>query len=406
MEFIQSDNITSTSVSTGALSGYGVANIEDDHPGKPFISSGTSETITVAYSTGAKAVFLFGLMADVGVLTIADDVAIGTSTELNVDPYSSIDFLKLGTTNLLPPEYLKASIGGFSGTVLSSPLTTDTTCTDTITGAPNTLELQANITIGDGQSNNQELVIGLDTDATVQFNGSGTVLNAGSATIQLTSSTDRKDSAVSGDDIGYWTQDSGATGRFSKDATEASSSNFVNVNNHGGVLLGSHVKIGGTSYQITKIVGDGTSSGAITLSSSVSTGAVTQILNPIKLGIFKVGSVLNIANPQFGMQKSFADFSYKRPLIDGGYVQTPRNVTQIYVVSLILARSEAESLVKHFRAYRSKPFPILVLDSMPSGQSEKTKYSGFCFMPEPPKIRYSASEAEYQNLNFRLQEIT
>ena len=404
MELIQASKITSTTADTGALnSSYSVENVADDNPGKPFISSGTSETININVSAGTQAIFLFGLMSDSAILTVNDSVGIGQSTELNVTPYSSIDQLNIGTTNLIPPEYLPCTLSPYSGTVLSSPLTTDTTATDSITGAPDTLELQANLTIGDGQTNHQEVVIGLNTDTTVQFNSSGVALNSASATIQLTTSTDRKDSAVSGDNIGYWVQDSGATGRFK---ASSGASDHININNHGNVRLGSHVTIGGTTYQITKIVGNGTTSGAITLSGSASSATVTQMLNPIKLGMFRMGSVLIISNPQVGAQKSFDDFSYKRALINGGYSQIQRNVVSIYAVGSIMPRSEAENFINHYRAFRSKPFPVLVFDSMPSAQSESVKYSGFFYLPEPPQVSYSFKQAEFQNITFRLREIT
>jgi len=404
MELIQASKITLTTAGTGALnSSYAVANVADDNPGKPFISSATSETITINVEAGTQAIFLFGLMADTAILTVNDSVGIGQSTELNVTPYSSINQLNIGTTNLIPPEYLSCTLSPYSGTVLPSPLTTDTTTTDDITGAPNTLELQANLTVGDGQGNNQEVVIGLDTDTTVQFNSNGVPLNSATATIQLTTSTDRKDLAVTGENIGYWVQDSGATGRFKN---SSGASDYVNTNNHGNVRLGSHVTIGGTSYQITKIVGNGTTSGAITLSGSASSATVTQMLNPIKLGIFRMGSVLSVSNPQIGAQKSFNDFSYKRPLIDGGYTQIQRNVVSIYALNSIMPRAEAENFINHYRAFRSKPFPVLIFDSMPAGQSENVKYSGFFYLPEPPQVSYSFKQAEFQNITFRLREIT
>jgi len=407
MDIIQATRISSSSAANSPLSAtYAVSNIENDQPGEPFISSATSETITISADAGSRAIFLFGLLADAAVLEVATTTAIGTSLELNIDQYSSIKQLQIGTSNLIPPEFIQVSASGFSGTVLSSPLTSDTILTDTTTGAPDTLELAANLTIGDGQSNSQQVVIGLQDDSTIVFNNSGEALTAATAEVKLETSTDRKDSPVSGDSIGYWTQDAGATGRFSKDATEAGSSNFVNVNNHGNVRIGSHVTIGGTSYQITKIIGDGTASGGITVSGSPSSATVTSLLNPIKLGLFRMGSVLNSGNPQIGLQKSFQDFSFKRALGNGGYTQIQRNVATIYSISANLTLAQVESLIEHFRAYRSKPFPVLVMDGMPESQSERIKYSGFFYMPETPSVVFYDKRVERQNIQFRLREIT
>ena len=407
MDIIQSTRISSTSAANSPLSStYAVSNIANDQVGKPFISSATSETISISADAGARAIFLFGLMADSAVIECATTGAVGTSLVLNTTQYSSIDQLQIGTSNLIPPEYIQVSSAPYSGTVLTSPLTSDTQTTDSTTGAPDTLELAANLTIGDGQTDSQQVVIGLDSDPTVQYNDSGDALAAATVEVKLTTSTDRKDLAVAGDNIGYYQQDSGATGRFAKDSSSASSSSFVNVNNHGGVRIGSHVTIGGTSYQITKIVGDGTASGGITLSGSPSSATVTSLLNPIKLGLFRMGTRLNVGNPQIGLQKSFADFSFKRALGNGGYTQIQRNVATIYTITANLTRAQCDSIVDHFRAYRSKPFPVLVMDGMPDAQNERTKYSGFFYMPEAPSISFIDKRVDRQNINFRLREIT
>ena len=407
MDIIQSTRISSTSSANSPLSStYAVSNVANDQVGKPFISSATSETISISADAGARAIFLFGLMADSAVIECATTGAVGTSLVLNTTQYSSIDQLQIGTSNLIPPEYIQVSSNPYSGTVLSSPLSSDTQTTDSTTGAPNTLELAANLTIGDGQEDSQQVVIGLDTDPTVEYNDSGSALGAATVEVKLTTSTDRKDSAVAGDNIGYYQQDSGATGRFAKDSSSASSSSFVNVNNHGNVRIGSHVTIGGTSYQITKIVGDGTASGGITLSGSPSSATVTSLLNPIKLGLFRMGTRLNVGNPQIGLQKSFADFSFKRALGNGGYTQIQRNVATIYTITANLTRAQCDSIVDHFRAYRSKPFPVLVMDGMPDAQNERTKYSGFFYMPEAPSISFIDKRVDRQNINFRLREIT
>ena len=164
--------------------------------------------------------------------------------------------------------------------------------------------------------------------------------------------------------------------------------------------------VGGVAYQVTKIVGDGSGTGGITLSGSPSSGAVTKILNPIKLGIFRMGTVLNVGNPQIGLRKSFQDYSFKKALNNGGYTQTQRNLVSIYSVTGFLTRDEVSEVVAHYRAYRSKPFPALVLDSMPDAQSESTNYSGFFYMPEAPTVTFSDKRVDRQTINFRLREIT
>ena len=76
MEFIQTSKITSTTAGTGSLnSSYAVSNIADDNPGKPFISSGTSETITINVGAGSQALFFFGLMADEAFVEVTDSLS-------------------------------------------------------------------------------------------------------------------------------------------------------------------------------------------------------------------------------------------------------------------------------------------------------------------------------------------
>lgn len=411
MDIIQSTRISSTSAANSPLSStYAVSNIANDQVGKPFISSATSETITVSADAGARAIFLFGLMADSAVIECSTGTVTATSLELNTTQYSSIDQLQIGTSNLIPPEYIQVSSTPYSGTVLTSPLSSDTQTTDTTTGAPNTLELAANLTIGDGQTNSQQVVIGLDTDPVVVYDDSGDALGAATVEVKLTTSTDRKDSAVSGDNIGFFVPTGGlptTTGNFAKDATQAGASNFINVNNHGNIRIGSWVNMStGESVQVTKIIGDGTGTGGITVSGNLAIGTVSSILNPIKLGLFRMGTRLNVGNPQIGLQKSFADFSFKRALGNGGYTQIQRNVATIYTITANLTRAQCDSLVDHFRSYRSKPFPVLVMDGMPDAQNERTKYSGFFYMPEAPSISFIDKRVDRQNINFRLREIT
>jgi hypothetical protein len=46
------------------------------------------------------------------------------------------------------------------------------------------------------------------------------------------------------------------------------------------------------------------------------------------------------------------------------------------------------------------------MDGMPDAQNERTKYSGFFYMPEAPSIGFTDKRVDRQNINFRLKEIT
>ena len=123
-------------------------------------------------------------------------------------------------------------------------------------------------------------------------------------TLTLNTATDRKDSPVSGNAIHQWDQSSGAVGRF-----EDSSGAGINLNDHGNVMIGSICTIGGSDYQVIKIVGDGSGSSDVTLSGSASDATVTAIKNPVKIGVIRAGSVLSVENPQIGTGLAFNDYS-------------------------------------------------------------------------------------------------
>ena len=122
-------------------------------------------------------------------------------------------------------------------------------------------------------------------------------------------------------------------------------------------------------------------------------------------GVFQIGTVVRTANPLYGMQKGFIDYSFKNDLNNGGYSQTQRNVGTIYSGTLLVNRTQSESFIGHFRAYRSKPFPVLLLNDMPTAQNEGKTYSGLFYFQEAPTINYGYKQAEMQQINFRFREV-
>ena len=187
----------------------------------------------------------------------------------------------------------------------------------------------------------------------IEFSGSSTI------DLTLTTSVDIKAIPLTEgtNAIASWFQDSGATGRF-KDSGSA----IVNTSDHGNIFLGGFVTIGGSTYQITKIIGDGTTSGAITLSSSVSSGSITSIKKPVSIGIFRAGNPTDFANPAT-VEKSFTNYSTQRFGPNGGYQTILRNIGRNYEISSILSTSQADDLVGIANARRGLPVPVQVLDS-------------------------------------------
>ena len=78
-----------------------------------------------------------------------------------------------------------------------------------------------------------------------------------------------------------------------------------------------------------------------------------------------------------------------------------RQATRICLVN----RTQAENFIEHYRGYRSKPFPVLMLNDMPTAQNEGKNYSGLYYFQEAPTINYGYKQAETQQINFRLREV-
>jgi len=220
---------------------------------------------------------------------------------------------------------------------------------------------------------------------------------SGSSTLDLslTTSTDFKGSPLNPttNAIANWRQDSGATGRF-----EDSSNAVINSSEHGQVLLGGFVTIG-SEYQIIKIVGDGTSSGAITLSATVASTACTVLKHPVELGILRVGTTTEVSNAS-SLSRGVQDFSSKSSGPNGSYQTLIRNVAQTYGISSIWSQAHADDLVGIANARRGLPLPIEVLSSMPTERNSLAIYGSI----SNPDEGYVGATGSYRNLSFQLIE--
>ena len=404
MKILDSNKINAQSLTSGAQfsADYSVDNISDDNPRKCFMANSASATISVTLESGMSAVFLSGVMADSLTLNISDtDNSLSITDVLDINNYSTNKFLNKNNDAKQKPNLQPYTRGTFSGTVLSSPITTDTTLSDYLTGAPDTLVLEANLTLGNGGADLVILELGLsDSDNTIENDWDGSSLGAGTATLTLESLTDLKALPVEGNSIHQWDQNSGATGRF-----EDSSGNAINVFNHCNIHVGSIITIGGSDYQVNQIVGDGTGAADITLSGSVADATITSVKNPIRIGIFQASSVIEIENPQIGISKALQDFSIRKPLNNGGYQETQKNVINIFTCNLIVPIAQANNIIDFYHAYRSKPFPIQVLNDLASAQSEAFNYSGFFYMIDPPEMVSANHSGSYQNITFNIREV-
>ena len=404
MKILDSNKITAQSLSSGAQfsADYSVDNISDDNPRKCFMANTASATISVTLASGMSAIFLSGVMADSLTLNISDtDNALSFIDVLDITNYSTNKWVNKNNDAKQKPNLQPYTRGTFSGTVLTSPITTNTTLTDYLTGAPDTLVLDANLTLGAGGDDLVILELGLsDADDTIENDWDGDALGAGTATLALESTVDLKGSPVEGNSIHQWDQSSGATGRF-----EDSSGNAINIFNHSNVHVGSIITIGASDYQVSQIVGDGTGAADITLSGSVADATITSVKNPVRIGIFQASSVIGIENPQLGISKALQDFSIRKPLNNGGYQETQKNIINIFTCNLIVPISQANNIIDFYHAYRSKPFPVQILNDLASDQNEAFDYSGFFYMIDPPEMVSADHSGSYQNMTFNIREV-
>ena len=391
MQILQDDLISAVSSSASHLSAtYPIGNVEDDIPSLPYICNATSCTITLTVSSGMQALFLSGLQADSATVQLVTSTDDSGQIDINTTPYSSLAELATGSSQRISPEWFSFTVATAAATI-TSPYAGGTI--SEYTQGPTTLVLAGDLTLA------ADLVL-TDSANSIQRISTGSALSAATVTLKLTTSTDRKDSPVSGNAIYQWDQDSGVAGRF-----EDSSGAAINLNNFGNVMIGSIVTISGTDYQVTKIIGDGTGTTDVELSSAASDATVSAIKHPIKLGIARAGSVLDIENPQLGLSRTFTDYSVRRPLLNGGYSETQRNVCKGFDVSAMLSDTNAQSFEGFYRAFRSKPFPAIIAEGFDSGRNENTQMAGFYYLRSAPSMSYATHSGTYTQTDFQLYEV-
>ena len=392
MQILQDDLISAVSSSASHLSAtYPIGNVQDDIPSLPYICNATSCSITLTVASGMQALFLSGLQADSGIIELVTSTNNSGQIDINTTPYSSLVELATGTSQRISPEWFSFTVATAAATI-SSPYAGGTI--SEYTQGPTTLILAGNLTLA------ADLVL-TDSANSIQRISTGSALTAATVTLTLTTSTDRKDSPVSGNAIYQWDQEAaGVAGRF-----EDSSGAAVNLNNFANVMIGSICTIGGTDYQVTKIVGDGTGVGDVELSSAASDATVSAIKHPIKLGIARAGSVLNIENPQLGLSRTFTDYSVRRPLLNGGYSETQRNVCKGFDVSAMLSDSNAQNFEGFYRAFRSKPFPAIIAEGFDPARNENTRMAGFYYLRSAPSMVYATHSGSFTQTEFQIHEV-
>tara|TARA_R110000822_G_C15256532_1_gene487839 strand:+ start:47 stop:1255 length:1209 start_codon:yes stop_codon:yes gene_type:complete len=401
MKILHDDRITSITATDPFSANFPISNVQDDKINSRYIPSaefhGTTATITAnldgTSTNKVQAFFVAGLMSDTATYSLQN--ANGSAV--------------IETGNLTTADVVNSDIASNKNTLNNYWI-----------GQDNYL-LSQFIVFANPQSADCRLVLTLETGI------------------------DRKSQTSNGVAIASWQQGADLThGRF-LDATGA----VVNLRDHGRALVGSQILTFGESLsstitsdttvsvtsvsvtplsidagvtltlaqsitltiviqypQISSYVGSGTAAGSITISSGLATQSVTSIINPIRIGIFRAGSVLEMPNPQIGLTNPMVDYSTRRRLTNGGYQYKQFNIGKSVGLSFILTNAELQTFENFVRAYRSKPFSALYLDDMLSSQNSSTRYSGFYYLQEAPETTLDIGKtAANVSTSFTLNEI-
>ncbi len=388
------DQDRTSSVSAGStLSGFPASNVENDRPRQPYISatqSGETFTINLDCDTDnpAQALFLHGLMAD-SVSWALKNSGGSTVDSGTLDMAFPAESNQSGNPNSLNSYFVnQAHLRRSFFVVFSTPVTDNGSVVLTMTTSQNMGD--ANV---DGSSVASFVRDGASAGRLLDSGGTAinTVTNGrilvGSHIVALgIANPIATDTTVSSDTI--------ATNEFVINAP-----NTLTIND--GVTL--TISTNPTSAQITSITGDGTASSAIALSSDLATVSIAQVYNPIRIGVARVGKCLDLPTPRPGLQFGYNDYSVRRPQPTGGYSNTPRPIGRTVSASSILTTAQAQSMQNFYRAYRSKPVPVLFVEGMPSSFEEDEKGNLFGYFTNPPD--FTLLNRDYQEVSFNLTEV-
>lgn len=392
MRFLSEDR-TSAVTAGSTLSGFPAANVKNDRPKNAWISATQSgETFTVSLDASpaypVEAFFLHGILAD------------SCTWELKNNAGSTVD---------------------------SGSLDMDFPLDSNLAGNPNNSNTYFN--------NQGHLLRSFFIIFGTQVTDNGSLI------LTLATSFNMGSSNVEGNAVASWVRDSSKAGRLLDSA-----GNAINIHEHGRIFVGSWVialtlanpltentrissdtsvvspwiinggvelSIDGdktltattnaTSGQISSISGDGTALSSITLSDDVSTVAVANVFNPVLIGIARCGGTIDISNPQAGLSENITDFSVRRTQPTGGYSYEQRPVARNFSGGCLLSTAQAKTVKNFYRGFRSKPFPVLLADDMPTAFDAGREGNVFGFFTTPPAFNFM--NKEYQSITFSIREV-
>ena len=392
MKILDQDRTSSVAGGT-TLSGFPATNVENDRPRQPWISTTQSaETFTISLDCDidnpAQALFLHGIMADSCTWVLKNNGG-STVDSGTLDMAYPAESNQSGNPNSLNTYFVnQAHLRRSFFVVFDTPVTDDGSVVLTMTTNQNMGD--ANV---DGSSVASWVRDGTKAGRLLDSGGSAinTVTNGrilvGSHVVALEIANPlNADTTVSSNTI-------------ASSAFVINASNTLTINS--GITL--TVSTSPTSAQITSITGDGTASSAIALSADLATASIAQVYNPIRIAVARVGKCQDLPTPRPGVSFGYNDYSVRRPQPTGGYSQTPRPIGRKVSGSSVLTTAQAQSMQNFYRAYRSKPVPVLFVEGMPSGFEEEEKGNLFAYFTFPPEFTFL--NRNYQEVSFNLTEV-
>jgi len=236
-----------------------------------------------------------------------------------------------------------------------------------------------------------------------------------SSTLDLTLNTDRTTTAgnfqnqqLDGNAISFFkTFDTGTTTPTPKGRFLDSSSNVVDLINHGHVFPNTLIELSnfGPAFErtIVSIEGSGLSTDSVQTNINLQRNTsytVSKIAPPISLGILRVGNSTDFANPQ-SLSRNYEDFSTIRTGTSGFRQVTKRGIAQTINAQGIYTQAQADDLIGIAAAKRGEPVPIQITESMTSERDLQAVFGGITM----PTDAYATPTGTYRNLNYSISEV-
>ena len=161
------------------------------------------------------------------------------------------------------------------------------------------------------------------------------------------------------------------------------------------------LRVGGivnTTLQIKRLDGSGSETEAARLSSAPSSIPITSIKNPLRVGVIRAGSILELSNPQQGITEKITDFSRVQ---NAGRIQhqIPGEISRAWDAQLNVPKAEAQNFMDFYTAKRSRLCATEIFSNF-SDPDNKPAFVRVFNVSETPL----SSTKDWSELRFTLEE--